>query len=121
MIRFTAGTVSVDIASYQWGYTAGTVQLERVFGNTPVGKLFREKVGRTSRTLTVQFANSDTTISALRELSLYAQRTATRVQFFPDTTDLATYRWIDWPAEVVFTHVTENRLRVELELVEQAA
>ena len=119
MIRFTAGTITVDIDTYQWGYTAGTVHLERVFGVTPVGKLFRQKLELTVRTLEVEFFNADTTISSLRELGLYAARTGTRVQFFPDTTDLGTFRWIDWPLDVSYRQVVEGKLRMEVPLVEQ--
>lgn len=119
MIRFTAGTVTVDIDTYQWGYEAGTVQLERVFGTTPVGHLFRAKIEKTARMLTVEFFNSDTLVSALRELTLYVGRTGARVQFFPDTTDLGTFRWLDWPQESEFRHVVEGKLRVQLPLVEQ--
>jgi len=119
VIRFTAGAVSVDIDTYQWGYEADTVQLERVFGQTPVGKLFRTKVELTVRTLVVQFFNSDTLISDLRELGLHAMRTGARVQFFPDTTDLATFRWIDWPQETEYRQIVEGKLRVELPLIEQ--
>lgn len=119
MIRFTAGAVSVDIDTYQWGYEAGTVQLERVFGQSPVGHLFRTKLELTARMLTVEFFNSDTLISSLRELGLSAMRTGTRVQFFPDTADLGTFRWIDWPVETEYRHIVEGKLRVELPIVEQ--
>lgn len=119
MVRFTVGSLSVTLNPYQWGYEDGRVYVERSFGTTPVGTFFKQRVGDSARTLVVTFANSDATISALRELSIHAMRKARRVQFFPDTTDLGTFRWIDWPTDFAMRHVTENYLRLELPLLEQ--
>lgn len=119
MIRFVAGPFTVNIDSYQWGYRAGVLYLERVFGTTPVGTLFRSKIGDDTRSLVVTFAQSDTLLSQLRELGLYAARTATRVQFIPDTADLGTFRWIDWSPAIEFRHVIEGRIRVEIPIMEQ--
>lgn len=122
MIRFTVGARSVDIPSYQWGYKAGTAYLERSLGETPAGHVYRNKVGTTARVLTVQFHQSDAGyVSPLRELLLYAMRSGQRVQFFPDTTDLGTYRWIDLQPALDVQHGVEGRLRVEIPLVEQPA
>jgi hypothetical protein len=71
--------------------------------------------------LAVTFATKDLQISVLRELTISAMRNGQRVQFFPNTTDLSTYRWIDWPTEVQTTYVLENHLIIELPLIEQVA
>lgn len=121
MIRFVLGTLSVDLQSYQWGYRSGTSYLERVLGTSGGGVLYRQKVGTTQRLLTVEFQQSDASLSQLRELGILAGRTGRRVQFIPDTTDLGTYRWVDWPAEMDVQHSVEGRLVIEVPLVEQAA
>lgn len=119
MVRFTAGSYTVDLSSYQWGYKAGTVYLERDLGTTPSGVFYRQKVGTVSRVLQVRFAQSDTLLSQLRELGVYAGRYGRRVQFFPDTLDLGTFRWLDWPVSFEVRQVVEGRLDIEVPLVEQ--
>jgi hypothetical protein len=45
-VRFSIpGVFTVDLPCFRWGYTANTVYLEREFGTTPVGTLFRAKTG----------------------------------------------------------------------------
>lgn len=119
MTRFTVGTYSVDLNCYQWGYRSGTAYLERPVGVSAGGVQFRQKTETSQRLLTATFAQDEVSMALLRDLGIYAARTGQRVQFFPDTLDLGTFRWLDWPPELRVQHSVEGRLMLEIPLVEQ--
>ena len=124
MIRFTEpqSGFSVDVQSYQWGYEDGTTYVQREFGTSAAGVLYRERVADvTSRTLQVTFEGSRSLAESIRTLTYLAMRHGGRVQFYPDTADLGTYRWIDWQSTMENAHLMDWRHRIELTLVEQAA
>jgi len=123
VIRFTdpVSGYSVDVQSYQWGYDDGTTYLQREFGRTSAGVLFREILDTTARPMTVTFEGDRTLAEALRTLSSLVMAYGGRVQFFPDTSDLGTYRWIDWQPDWTNAYVTDWRHRVKITLAEQAS
>lgn len=124
MIRFTEplSGYSIDVPSYQWGYDDGVEHIERRFGETNAGVLWRERVPDVSRrTLTVTFTGDRALAEQLRNLTYYALRSGGRVQFFPDTATLGTFRWLDWALTLPNTHVLDLRHSLRLTLVEQAA
>jgi hypothetical protein len=117
MAVLTIPGLSVVLDSYQWNYVAGRQFGSRNEAVSDYGVLVRELTGTVQRTMTVRFTQIDTKLEALRALSMRAGRSALPVTF----TDETGMTWIvDWPSDIEFRQVMENRREIELTLLEQS-
>ncbi len=117
--RLSVGTYTVNIGSHQWDFVDGEVFYgRRITGS--YGVEFFQPYGPSSRTREVRFVKIQSLVEQLRELSYRAGLMATRVKFIPDVASPGTFWWVDWPEQLTFHTIVENRLELRVALLEQS-
>jgi hypothetical protein len=117
--------------SYQWGFLTARDQLVRDFGITGHGVVHRQLIVgpaesdvRAIRRMRIRFEGIDVNLMQLRRLAWFAQLYASRVKFYPDYYGAGNpgnlYWWIDWQQVTETERIIENRLSIELDIIEQA-
>ena len=119
-VKLVVGTLEVVLDCPQWGFADVAAYLEQVEAATPYGILYRRPHGIATDGYTeVRFARTDALIEQLRVVSQYAGRTGQPVHFYADFASApGTYWVVDWPTEIVFRRVIENRQDVVLPLMQ---
>lgn len=117
--RLMVGSYTVNIGAHQWDFVDGEVFYARHIEGS-YGVEFTQPYGVSARTREVRFVKMQSLMEQLRELSYRAGLMATRVKFIPDVASPGTFWWVDWPAELRFRTIIENRLELRVALLEQS-
>lgn len=115
----TVGSYVVSIGAHQWDFVDSEVFYGRHIEGA-YGVEVWQPYGISSRVREVRFVKLQTLIEQLRELSYRAGLTATRVKFVPDAASPGTFWWVDWPDQLTFHTIIENRLELRVALTEQS-
>ena len=115
----TVGTYTVAIGAHQWDFTDGAVYYARHIDGA-YGVEFTQPYGISSRTREVRFVKTQTLIEQLRELSYRAGLTASPVKFTPDIASPGNFWFVNWPDQLTFHTIIENRLELRVALQEQS-
>lgn len=117
----TLGSWGITLPAYKWGYTRGSEWLHRAMNTTAYGSHRRIPLNITRGLMTVRFVEADEILDEMRKFTFFVHRFARDVRFYPDYLNApGTYWTLDWPTDVTFSRVLDNRQELEISIVEHS-